>query len=146
MRHDIVSVFVSFCVLVFVRGFCHVALKIDISTLFTTFFVWKALQFILVLFEIYYRIHLYRRKCDLITFPFYGINYVMLRRDVRVIYWHQKIDYYLIITTVDGDMINFLLVPDESNRMDTLKWAYKRKCKNDLCENNVMFVDRYPEI
>ena len=28
-------------------GFCHGALKHDMSTLFTTFFVWTSLQFIL---------------------------------------------------------------------------------------------------
>jgi len=40
LRHDVVRVFVSLCVLVFVRAFCHGALKLDISTLFTTFFIW----------------------------------------------------------------------------------------------------------
>jgi len=43
LRHDVVRVFVSFLVLVFVRAFCHGALKHDISTLFTTFFVWTSL-------------------------------------------------------------------------------------------------------
>jgi len=46
LRHDVVRVFVSS--LVFLYGpFCHGALKHDISTLFTTFFVWTSLQFIL---------------------------------------------------------------------------------------------------
>jgi len=45
LRHDVVRVFVSS--LVFLYGqFCHGALKHDISTLFTTFFVWTSLQFI----------------------------------------------------------------------------------------------------
>jgi len=43
-------VFVSFCVLVFVRAICHGALKLNISTLFTTFFVWTSLQLILCFF------------------------------------------------------------------------------------------------
>jgi len=51
LRHDVVRVFVSFLVffLEFLYGsFCHGALKHDISTLFTTFFVWTSLQFILL--------------------------------------------------------------------------------------------------
>ena len=55
--HDVVRVFVSSLVLVFVRAFlsflygpfCHGALKHDISTLFATFFVWTSLQFILLI-------------------------------------------------------------------------------------------------
>ena len=46
LRHDVVRVFVSSLVLVLYRPFCHGALKHDISTLFTTFFVWTSLQFI----------------------------------------------------------------------------------------------------
>jgi len=37
-----VALCVSFC-----KGHCHCALKFDISTLFTTFFLWTSLQFIL---------------------------------------------------------------------------------------------------
>jgi len=47
LRHGVVHVFVSFCVLVLYGPFCHGALKLDISTLFTTFFIWSSLQFIL---------------------------------------------------------------------------------------------------
>jgi len=42
-------VFVSSLVLVLYGPFCHGALKHDISTLFTTFFVWTSLQFILII-------------------------------------------------------------------------------------------------
>jgi len=45
---------VSFLVLVFVRAiFCHGALKHDMSTLFTKFFVWLSLQFIIFLLRKY---------------------------------------------------------------------------------------------
>ena len=51
LRHDNVRAFASFCVLVFVRAiFCYGALKLDISTWLTTFFLLTSLQFILTLF------------------------------------------------------------------------------------------------
>ena len=48
LRLDVVRVFVSSLVLVLYGPFCHGALKHDISTLFTTFFVWTSLQFICI--------------------------------------------------------------------------------------------------
>ena len=46
LRHDVVRVFVSSLVLVFVRAILSCALKHDMSTLFATFFVCTSLQFI----------------------------------------------------------------------------------------------------
>ena len=39
LRRDVVSVYVSFCVLVLYGPFCHGALKLDLSSLFTAFFI-----------------------------------------------------------------------------------------------------------
>ena len=62
MRHVVVRVFVSFCVLVFYGPFWHGAHRLDISTLFTTLFIWTCLQFILqcihFIFTFLWSIHL----------------------------------------------------------------------------------------
>ena len=49
LRHCVLRVFVSFCMLVFVRAILLCALNLDISTLFTTLFLGTSLQFILKL-------------------------------------------------------------------------------------------------
>jgi len=45
LRLGILRVLVLFCILVLYGPFCHGVLKLDISTLFTTFCLWTSLQF-----------------------------------------------------------------------------------------------------
>jgi len=50
--------YVLFCVVLcvsFYGPFCHGAPTLDISTFFTTFFIWTSLQIILYLFLIYFK-------------------------------------------------------------------------------------------
>jgi len=52
LRIGVLHVFVLFCVCLYEQAICHGALKLDISTLFTTFFLWTSLQFICTSYSI----------------------------------------------------------------------------------------------
>jgi len=77
----VLGVFVLFCMFVFVRFF-HGALKHDISTLFTTFFLWTSLQFILLKKE-RITIFVFIKTCSRDTFSDFNHTHA----PVNKLYW-----------------------------------------------------------
>jgi len=66
----VLRVFVLFCVFFVYGPFCHVALKLDMSTLFTTIFLWTSLQFILMLKTFYSRYFRLQQKKNLFQWQY----------------------------------------------------------------------------
>jgi len=99
-------VFLCCSLCLFLYGpFCHGALKLYMSTLFTTFFLWKSLQFILRMVIQYLLSRIFWSFCIVVTWRRFRSLY--LNTCVCCMIKHLNLYLYLLIRAVSQSYIHF---------------------------------------